>query len=139
MSVNDDSITYEIRCAWANYLIEDIRCVSDLNYQQKAWVEGSIPGIIDSWDETICQFFDDRHIDEYLADVDPKFNFSQHQIDELTKLRDKADYYCSVKERCISPREILADSRWHEVVACAQETLKAFEGYEVPREDEVKV
>ena len=131
-SVNNNDITYGMRCAYIENLIDDIRCMSDLNYQNQVWIEGSIPGIIDSWEERMCMFFDDKNIDNFLSNIDPKFNFTQHQIDQLKKLRDKVDYYCSMIPQYINSYEVLQDSRWHEVVACAKETLKAFEDYQVP-------
>ena len=138
MSHDDDGVTYEMRYNYANNLIDDIQNISDLDYQQRSWVEGSIPNVVDSWEETMCMFFDDRDIDNFLNDIDPGFGLTQYQINMLRWLRDKADYYCSVTPKYMNPRDVIADPRWHEVVACAQETLKAFEGYEVPRDDEIE-
>ena len=43
--------TYEMKKTYMNQLLGNIRDISDLNYQQKAWVENSMPNIRDSWEE----------------------------------------------------------------------------------------
>lgn len=32
-------------------------------------------------------------------------------------------------------RDVSSDPRWHKVVDCAKDTLKAFDGYKVPTDD----
>ena len=138
MSFREKGITYDMRCAWAEHLIDDIRCISDINFQRQTWIKNSIPNVFYTWEECMCRFFDDQNIDEFLADIDPQFGLSQQQIDELWKLRNIMRKYSDATPQTMDPRDVIADPRWHEVVACAQETLKAFEGYEVPRDDEIE-
>ena len=125
---------YEGNCSYMNFLLANIEVLANLDYQRRLWIEG-IPDKDDSWEERMCLFFDSANIDGFLEDLTPEshpeYGLSQIQIDELWKLRNKADHYCSLMPKYIYTKshDVLADPRWHEVVACAQETLKAFEGY----------
>ena len=128
-------LEYDKRCSRMEFLIRVIRDISDLNYQHKLWIEG-IPGLLGSWEETMCSFFDDADIDEFLKDLtpesNPEFGLSAHQIEELWKLRNIMNNYSDATPKYMNPREVLKDPRWHEVVECAKETLKSFQDYRVP-------
>ena len=132
-------VTQEIRQAHMdNMLLSAIKAIADPEYQRKAWIEGSIPNNVDSWEETMCQFFDDASIDDLLENIDPKFGWSDKQIAELWKLRNILNEYCESTPKYMNPRDVLSDPRWHKVVECAKDTLKAFEGYKVPTDDMLK-
>ena len=122
------------------YILKVIQDISDLDYQYQLWIEGSIPNFIGSWEDTMMDFDIDTFLENLTPESNPEFGLSQYQIDELWRLKHKVDHYCSLipKYIFVNPRDVIADPRWHEVVACAQETLKAFEGYEVPRDDEIE-
>lgn len=121
-------------------MLEVIQDISDIDYQRRLWIEG-IPGFLGSWDETLCGFFDDANIDEFLKDLtpesNPEFGLSAHQIEQLWKLRNIFDAYDPKvpKYSYVDPKKVLADPEWHKVVECAKDTLKAFEGYKVPTDD----
>ena len=140
----DDVLEYDKRCSRMNLLLKLIQNISDSEYQKKAWIECSIPNVVDSWEETICMFFDDTDIDEFLKilmpELNPEFGVSTHQIEQLWKLRNIVDSYNSKvpKYRYVDPKKVLADPEWHKVVECAKETLKAFDGYKVPTDDMLK-
>lgn len=134
-----DPITQEIRQAHMdNILLDSIKRIADLEYQHKSWIEGSIPNNVDCWEETMCQFFDDASIDDLLEEIDPNYGWSDKQIEELWKLRNILDDYCEATPKYMNPRDVLSDPRWHKVVACAKETLQAFEGYRVPIDDMIQ-
>lgn len=145
----NDILEYEGRCSIMKFLLEVIQDISDLNYQRRLWIEG-IPGLIGDWEETMCTFFDDTNIDEFLKDLtsksNPEFGLSAHQIEELWKLRNILRVYSNKIYKELEdnhrsyayPKDILADARWHKVVECAKETLKAFEGYKVPTDDMIQ-
>ena len=141
-----DPVTQEIRQAYMdNILLDSIRTIADLEYQRKLWIEG-IPGLVGDWEETMCQFFDDASIDDMLKEIDPNYGWSDKQIEELWRLRNIVRVYSNniykelenKGEDYAYPKNILIDPRWHKVVACAKDTLKAFEGYKVPTDDMIQ-
>lgn len=129
-------VTQEIRQAhMENVLLDAIKRIANPEYQRKAWIEGSLPKVVDCWEETMCQFFDDASIDDLLENIDPKFGWSDKQIEELWKLRNIMRDYSDVTPKYMDPRDVFNDPRWHKVVECAKETLKSFEGYKVPTDE----
>ena len=139
VTANNNILDYESRCSCMKYKLEIIQNISDLDYQRRLWIEGSIPNSMGSWEDTMNDFDIDDFLKDLTPESHPEFDLSQVQIDALWKLRDRVDYYCSVTPKYMNPHNVLADPRWHEVAACAQVTLKAFADYEVPRDDELKV
>ena len=47
--------------------------------------------------------------------------------------------YSDETPRRMDPEDVLNDLRWHEIVTCAQETLKVFKNYEVPDDQSEKI
>lgn len=130
--MEEDSVTHEMRETYMGDLIDLIKDFSDLNYQQRAWVENSIPDILDSWEESLCLFFDSCAIDYFLKENDPRYGITPTQMEALWQFRNIMRDYSDNTPQYMDPRKVLADPDWHAVTACASETLKAFEGYKVP-------
>ncbi len=120
----------EMRSFHMNDLLDTIKTISDLNYQREGWLGGTLP----NWEETMCQFFDDACIDDFLNDYEPEYGLSGPQVAALWKLRNIMRKYSDATPQTMDAKDVLADPRWHEVAACAKETLKVFEGYTVPSE-----
>ncbi len=129
-----EPFSYELRKNQMRNLLDIVTVLSDLEWQQKAWIENSIPNVWSFWEETMCQFFDDCFIDDFLNNYNPNYGLSGPQVAALWKLRNILDDYCERNPRTMAAKDVLSDPRWHEVVACANETFKAFEGYTVPPE-----
>lgn len=142
-TIDNNLVTRHMRCCYMNDLLDTIRNISSLDYQQRIWVDNADPNIFDNWEETMCRFFDDADIDNFLGDLTPYTNLAyglnQHHINALWKLRYKMRQYSDATPRTMNPEDVLDDLRWHEVVACAQETLDVFKGYEIPRNKSEKI
>jgi len=136
------SVTYEMKKARIENLMNNLRVISDLNYQKKAWIENSIPRVIDSFEERMCMFFDDVAIDDLLNELskNPKnFGFNTQQRSELWEIRNKLREFTDKYEPTYhttehaNPARILANPKWHEVSKCAKKTLECLKDYEVPQ------
>lgn len=141
-----DVINYDLRIISFDNLIEMIKSISDLTYQEEIWVKASNPNIIDNWDETLCTDFNDSPLNYILEINDKNYQLSNFQLEKLHDLKLLIDNYINIIDVEIPKnyknyddrRKIFNDPRWHKVVECAKETLKAFEGYKVPTDDMLK-
>ena len=133
----NDILEYEGRCSYMKFVLGMIQYISDPDYQRRLWIKG-IPGSLGSWEDIMDEFDIDNFLKDMTSESNPEFGLSAHQIEELWKLRNIVDEYCKATPKYMNPRDVLSDPRWHKVVECAKETLKAFEGYKVPTDDMLK-
>ncbi|MGI4850814.1 MAG: hypothetical protein ACRYGR_02605 [Janthinobacterium lividum] len=117
--------------------LDVIRRISDLDYQRKVWIEYSLPNVIDSWANTMDDFdlISSNSSENMTPESYPEFGLSTLQIEQFKRLTNIVNNYDPKvgKSEDLDSKEvlekILADPEWHQVVECAKETMKAFEGY----------
>lgn len=102
------------------FLLKTISCLSNQEYQKKAWIIGGNEELND-FDETVCLFFDDCNpiLDNY-----GEYNITKDQYEVLKNFRDQFDNFC---DRHDDPNEFIDSPEWAKVMKMAQEVLDAFD------------
>lgn len=100
-------------------LAESIRCIGDLDYQKRVWVNHEDPNICDSYDDTTMYFLEDGEI-VIDAHKEGTVEMSKEQFEVLTTLYHKVDDYDDLPDRPEEDAEIVKDPRWLEVVEYAK-------------------
>ena len=107
--------------------LDSIYSVSDLEYQQRVWVEGKGPEC-DSYDE-FCNHFFVEGIDIIHNYKD--FGITETQYTMLTALQTELEKFNEFRRNSESitdylPKGFIKTPEWKKIVALAQEILKAF-------------
>ncbi len=101
--------------------------ITNAEYQERVWINGLGPEC-GSFEETICNFFDDYNAEEILNNYkDYNITFKQYQILlKLYKLLDKYSDEAMSYSDFINPEVIIKDKKWKKIQKLAKEVLKAF-------------
>ncbi len=102
--------------------LDEICTVSDLEYQQRVWIEGKGPECND-YDEFYDYFFNEGNsiIENYK---DFKITKEQHRL--LENLRKKIYAFDHAPNRASLPKDFLISAEWKHIMESAKEVLKAF-------------
>lgn len=125
-------INNKIRKAYMDNLLDTIKKISDLDWQRESWVQNSLPNEVSSWEEIMCEFFDDASIDHFLKNIDPKFGLSDEQIELIVGLRDLMNNYANSTPNTMNPGEVLKDQEWQNISMFAKKVILAFKDYKLP-------
>jgi hypothetical protein len=126
------SVTYEMKKARIENLLSNLRAVSDLSYLEKIWIEGSIPKVVDSWEERMC-LIGDVYIKDLARTEQKDFLFNQKHQEALLNFYNLWDLYCKNTPNTMNPREALDSKEFKELSLCAKQTLECLKDYEVPK------
>lgn len=108
-----------------NSFLENIECISDLNYQNKVWVHGQGTDF-DDIEDSICDFFDDG---EAILDNYQEFGISEIQYEKLINLREKLREFADtfhIYSTDQSIEELINLPEWKEIVELAKQVLIYF-------------
>ena len=92
-------------------IYNDIKEISDLGFQEKAWLTNS-KSECSSYIEVMCRLFDDNDFDSFIEHDAKKYGFGENLITELTTLQKMLNNY---KEKD-SDDEIVKDPCWLTIV-----------------------
>ena len=107
---------------WRKLVIDEIRTLSDEEFQRKAWFgEGQWQS---SPDEDFCLFFDNARVPEFLAHADN--GLDKLQASRLARLSDMMRHLSDNLPNAIKPEELIDDPRWQAIRDQARVTFKAF-------------
>lgn len=105
---------------YKEFYLDIVERLADREYQQKAWVENSLPRVADSPTETLCQLFDDlaaeKNIPILLQSNKPllaKFQLLLRLFDTVAK-----DTKVLSDDACLDSKE------WRAVIQQAQRVLE---------------
>ena len=107
-------------------ILSVIEKISNIQYQQKAWIERKI--LYATFEETMHQLFDDYELNDVLHNYEV-YRISNSQYKILNHFKAVVDRYSDEKMSwlgSVNPKEILEDSKWHEIQNMAKEVLEAF-------------
>ena len=110
-------------------LIANIQDISDREYQHEVWVEAKRPGVVDSWEETMCSIFDDIDLEWMFALENREMHrYTVEQRETLIRFLEKLENYVddNIGYAYIDPRELKEDEDWQAIVDEAQEVIKLF-------------
>lgn len=108
-------------------ILSVIESISNVPFQQKAWVENKVHPYA-FFEESMHQLFDDYELSDVLDNYE-SYDISNEQYKILNKFYEVLDRYSDEKMswlQTVDPKEILADPRWHEIQKMAKEVLEAF-------------
>lgn len=108
-------------------MLSVIEKISNVQFQQKAWVENKVHQYA-FFEETMHQLFDDYELADILNNY-KLYGISNEQYKILNEFYKVLDRYSDEKMSWLQttdPKQVLADSRWHEVQKMAKGVLKAF-------------
>lgn len=99
--------------------LKSISYLTDKEYQLRVWIRGEGPEV-DSFDETICQFFEvcDPVLEEYKD-----FGITESQYQVLKKFRDQFRKFSYENNW---PPEFIETPEWEKIMDMAREVLKTF-------------
>ena len=104
-------------------IFEEIKTISDEDYQIKIWVNHEDPDIVDSYDDTMMYFLEETY--EVLKDG-TNVIISDREYQMLKKLYEMVDAYDDLKDRPETDKGIVNDPRWDEVRRYAKSVYAAF-------------
>lgn len=113
-------LTDENRQHILNGILDIVSTISDKEYQEKAWIMGvELEGGY-SYDEAVCQFFDETEsiLNEYK---DYRITKDQYYI-----LRNFLDKFAGFSSKNHWPPEFIDTPKWDEITKMAKDVLKAF-------------
>ncbi|HRQ72989.1 MAG TPA: hypothetical protein PLU35_08175 [Phycisphaerales bacterium] len=106
---------------WIECIEESLKGFADFDYQRKAWYEGSIPGVVDSFVESVCTFFGydiDEGLSEWHDDIQPDV------LRALQRFRDEFGRFLeNTKDDPKIDLDPHSDPRWPRIVELAQNVL----------------
>ena len=105
-----------------NELLNNVRDISDKEYQKRVWIRGEGPEC-DDFDETVCFFFDDV---DAILDNYKKFGIIDSQYWLLMKFRNEFDVFSRGVGRNNPPIKFIESPEWQKIMEMAKEVLKAF-------------
>lgn len=106
-----------------NWLLEAISHVASAEYQNESWL-GHSQSKVSSFEELVCQVFDDYDVDDFL-DRSGETGLSLEQVALLRQFRDKFEAYSEEVSDPADPRAVLADPRWEEVRSLARRVVNS--------------
>ncbi len=99
--------------------LEDIAGISDKEYQKRVWIRGEGPEC-DSFDETVCTFFQNGGgvVEDYK-----NFPITDEQYQVLKKFHDEFRIFVDETD---FPELMTETDEWAKIMESAKEVLKAF-------------
>lgn len=111
---------------WIDGVLGVVDNIQDLEYQKRVWLRGEGPEV-STFGDTVCNFFDDYDADGLLARSPKESGLTELQYTKLKEFRDVLNEYSDkIFAAKSSDAFILADPRWDEIRALAQQVLDAF-------------
>ena len=108
-------------------LLQSIAGISDREYQHEVWVEAKRPGVVDSWEETMCSIFDDIDLEWMFALENREMHgYTVEQRETLIRFLEKLEKYSNETPQFMVPKEVISDPDWQAIVDEAQEVIKLF-------------
>ncbi len=105
-------------------LLYVIANIADPEYQNRIWIKGEGPQC-SSFEETMCNFFDDYEAEDVLNKY-KKYGLSSRQYRMLKKFYKCLRNY-SDKTTAFYDIEIVNDLKWHKIQKMAKEVLEVFD------------
>ena len=115
---------------WKTRLLETVQLIADQTYQEDVWLRGARGRQVSSWEEIMCQLFDDYDLDGFLQGNWRQAGISQVQHDKLVELRDALNASLTVFGNASAPAAVLNSPTWQRIRKLAKETLSYFEPVE---------
>ncbi len=116
-------LTNEDRKQIIEAFMNNVKYISDKEYQRRAWIKGEGPKAT-SFDETVCNFFQDG---DGIIDKYQEFELTESQYEILKDFRDQFDAFSSNN---YWPPEFIDTPEWDRIVEMAKNVLKAFKDQE---------
>lgn len=110
---------------WVKNILSTIAEFASSPYQQRIWLEGRGPDS-HSYDEAMCNFFDDFNVELMLTEGWKKAGLSETQRDKLRVFRDALVAFGNKVSDLPAPEEVLDHPEWPGIRRLAAETLAAF-------------
>ena len=109
----------KIRKQILDSFLENLKDISDKEYQKRVWIKGHGPEC-DDFTETVCDFFD---LGEYIFDNYKGYPITEQQQKLLDKFRKE---FKAFSEKNDFPEEFIETPEWERIMNLAKEVLKAF-------------
>jgi len=114
--------------SWKSNILEAIRSLSNIAYQQKVWL-GKDNSKVSSFDEDIMMLYDDNGFGDDFWDKQQiaNFNFTDLQILELKQFKEHLDKFLLIhnnKRPKPIDKEIIDDPAWIEITRRAKKVLE---------------
>lgn len=107
-----------IKKNYKELLIDVIKAISDIEFQERIWVRGEGPEV-SSFDEEMNFFFDTLEIIDFSKKQE--YGFSEEQVNSIYLIRDALDNYCDTLPLVTNDRKIFKDPMWKKIVQLASE------------------
>ena len=111
----------KIRKQILDSFLENLKGISDKEYQKRVWIKGHGPEC-DDFTETVCDFFD---LGEYIFDNYKGYPITEQQQKLLDKFRKDFETFVDGK-RPYLPEDFIDTPEWERIMNLAKEVLKAF-------------
>lgn len=106
-------------------LLDVVSTISDLKYQERVWIKGLGPEC-SSFEETMCNFFDDFNAEEILINY-KEYNISDKQYQILLKFYNRLRKFSDKTPSLVHEENIIFDPKWTEIRKLAKDVLKVFD------------
>ncbi len=126
---------------WIRNIVSCVRSFADREYQEIAWLrhEAYYPF---TYEEIMCQLFDDCFLEEFMAEKADEFGLSSVQkmalselVIALRKYGGNPEIYYPLLPICIDEAKMLKDPEWHTIQKLAQKVVEAFGKIKYESED----
>ena len=121
-------MTYPV---WVESVIGVVKDIQNVENQQRVWIRGEGPEC-SSFEEAMCNFFDDFDADGLLKHSPTESGLTELQYSKLKEFRNAIRSYSDQTRILLRTKNIridhyvLADPQWHQIRALAQDVLDAF-------------
>ena len=111
-----DELIKNVRQRWLSSLFE----FSHINFQKKAWLEGTVENYVGDYNEAICQYFDDLDLSSGFEKFVEDGFASQSEYNILKEFHTALCSYTEKPEKQnLSDRNILRDNEWIQLTKLA--------------------
>jgi len=109
----DRELIKNIRKLWLYSIFE----LSHLEFQQKAWVEVSMPNVVSSFTEVACCYYDDLDLGSGYKNFILEGFISDEEFEMVSAAHNLfSDYISRTEKKSLSDAKVLLDPDWHRVV-----------------------
>jgi len=105
-----------------------VKKIADTRYQERVWL-GASGTQFDSWEETMCQFFDDFQADRLLMQRKEALGVTDRQYLMLLSFKEALEQFAQKYPASVPNEKILKDPEWKRLTETASDVRDAFEDF----------
>lgn len=107
---------------WIEKLLSVVSEIASKRYQEEVWL-GKQDRHVSSWEEVVCNFFDDYDADGFIHTYLKDDEYSTEKVSAFTGFRDSLDSYVKSQPSRVNSADIMNDPGWERIRTQAQKLL----------------